>query len=277
RLLEGTAHPRATAFGAAEKSESRVRPLPLQPEAVHAVPLRDAVAPRGPGITGLIGAILAGFALCGLVVAGIYLFFFRPSKPSAPVPAAAATAPPSAVREAVAPPPQMPVPEPELAVPPPPAAAQKEEEKPRTTKKTRRRRPRSRQEPAPEAVSQRRPEPPPSRDLDDESLINPTGNRRRSAPKTLDETDILGVLRKNRASVRTCLRDHQVSGSRVFGTMTVYMVVRNSGRPTRISVSPKFRNTVAGTCIVDTVKTWRFPKSAGDNLPVDFPVNVRGS
>ncbi|MEM7674790.1 MAG: GYF domain-containing protein [Myxococcota bacterium] len=83
RLLEGTAHPRATAFGAAEKSESRVRPLPLQPEAANSVPLRDAVEPpRGPGIVGLLIAILAGFALCGLVVAGIYTFFFRPSTKS---------------------------------------------------------------------------------------------------------------------------------------------------------------------------------------------------
>ncbi|MEM7674789.1 MAG: hypothetical protein AAF449_02170, partial [Myxococcota bacterium] len=93
---------------------------------------------------------------------------------------------------------------------------------------------------------ERRPSP---RDLDDESLINPTGRRReparaQSAPATLDETDILGVLRKNRSSVRTCLTNHQASGSRVFGTMTVYMVVRNTGRPTRISVSPKFRDTV---------------------------------
>ena len=342
RLLEGELDTRATAFGAAELSESRVRPLPRRVDAVTSVPLRD---PTGGGRAssqwGLVGAIIAGFMLLGLiVVVGLYVFV-RPqgsgitgpspaetldSRNGAPGVAAqgverTAEAQSSAAADGAGPAKAAGLASAAAAKSAVPAdagtAPQTLESGPKTAAKAPPRRPRRRRTTSskratPASASQRsgptrsKPvvvapppprappppptivAPPPAGDLSEDSLINPTGARRApppprtgsrakpSLPTTLDETDILGVLRKNRMAVRDCLSRHAASGSSASGTMTVYMVVRQDGRPTRISVSPQFRSTVAGTCIVDTVKRWRFPRFSGENLPVDFPVNVRG-
>ena len=61
------------------------------------------------------------------------------------------------------------------------------------------------------------------------------------------------------------------------GKMLVKLVIQKNGRPKRISVSPsKFKSSVVGRCVVRAVKRWRFPRFSGRNMPVDFPVNVRG-
>ena len=308
RLLEGEAHPRATAFGAAEKSESRVRPLPRRPDTVSSASLRDHATPRPrrQGLLTLIAAIVGGLVLFGMIVAAALYLFLQPgpsaqkskletatmTSPAQP-PVEQAPPPTEAAAPAVAPAIDESV-KPESIKPPPaaPPAAAPAAVEPRRASAPPRRRPRRRTartsprktEPARRTASPPRVAPvrPPPRDLEEDSLINPPGVDRQPArsaarlPKTLDETDILGVLRQNRAAVRTCLTRHTASGSGVEGTMTVYMVVRPSGRPTRVSVSPEFRDTVAGTCIVDKVRAWRFPKFAGESLPVDFPVTVRG-
>ena len=318
RLLEGDARPRATAFGAAEKSESRVRPLPRQPDTVSSVPLRDPVeAPRGQGLLGLIAAIVGGFAVLGVIVVGGMYLFIQPQSAavrtggSGPTLSGGSAGSSEALAGAVGTEPDaganLAVPDAATASATPKPTPKPERVRPSQTRnavkstKTRVRPKPVRRRPPPKAPPPRAvvaveppPPPPPSRparrpppaELDEESLINPPGARRTpprraappppSLPQGLDETDILDVLRKNRAAVRTCLSRHSASGSPVSGTMTVYMVVLNSGRPTRVSVSPEFRDTVAGSCIVNTVKRWRFPRFAGASVPVDFPVTVRG-
>ncbi len=313
RLLEGKSHPRATAFGAAEKSESRVQLLPRQPDTVSSAPLRDRSGPpRRRGSLGVVAAIVGGFVVFGLIIVAALYLFLRPPGPSgtkdasktatlptnvAPVtPSEPATAAGDAKLSKVSGAPEAPK---TASAPPPPASAidakalsktpppPKSKPKPKVKAKAKPKRTRTSKKVANKtrrpSRARRRAPPPPPRELDDASLLNPKGVRRSAPPasrsdlpQTLDETDILGVLRKNRNSVRTCLSRHASSGSGVQGTMTVYMVVRSTGRPTRVSVSPEFRNTVAGTCIVDAVRRWRFPRFAGESLPVDFPVTVRG-
>jgi predicted Zn finger-like uncharacterized protein len=78
KLLEGEGEKSAAAqFGAAEKSESYVRPLPRRADTVSALPLRDPTAERSKPNLGLY--ILAGFAVLGMFVLGGIALLRSPS------------------------------------------------------------------------------------------------------------------------------------------------------------------------------------------------------
>ncbi len=327
KLLEGENDgPGASMFGAAEKSESAVRPLPRRPDTVSSVPLRDPTIERGKKNYTIPAAILGGFLLLGVVLAGT-IWMTSGSKPSEPV--AAAPPPTDVAPPPVAPPPVVPAagvagatgpsgptspsgptgptgptgPAEETtqvaAVTPPPAPPPTEveekkddEEEPPPKKKRRRRRRRKVDDapPPPPPPPSEPPPPPPTRrrttsdDTADLLGAAPASRRRlpppppeSDVPRQLDDSDVLGVLRKNAGAVRTCLKKQAAADPALDGTMTVKMVITRSGRTRRVSVSPdKFKSAVIGKCVSSSVKGWRFPKFSGPNMPIDFPVTVRG-
>jgi hypothetical protein len=122
-----------------------------------------------------------------------------------------------------------------------------------------------------------------SSDVDDLLEIGGSGRRpseRRpideDVPRQLDDSDILGVLRKNRKAIIGCVKKQNAADSSISGTMMVNMVITKSGQTTRITVSPdRFSKTVAGRCVMSSVKSWRFPRFSGPNMPIDFPVRIR--
>lgn len=324
KLLEGENDgPGASMFGAAEKSESAVRPLPRRPDTVSSVPLRDPTIERSKKNYTIPAAILGGFLLLGVVLAGT-IWMTSGSKPSEPVAAAPpptdVAPPPTDVAPPPAPPPVVPAAgvagatgpsgatgptgptgpsggaTEVAAVTPPPAPPPEVEEKkvdeePPPPKKRRRRRRRKVDDAPPPPPPPREPPPPPparrrtsSDDTADLLGAAPASRRRlpppppeSDVPKQLDDSDVLGVLRKNAGAVRTCLKKQAAADPALDGTMTVKMVITRSGRTRRVSVSPdKFKSAVIGKCVSSSVKGWRFPKFSGPNMPIDFPVTVRG-
>ncbi len=268
----------ATQFGAAEMSESAVRPLPRRAEAITSVPLRDPVVNRRRNGWMWPVSILGAAAM--LTVGVVWALSGNKTPAPPPDPVAMVTPPPPAqpvplpARETapVTPPPA------EAAAPPNPAEAKaalavagvnpesvkadgksndknddddddKEARKKKSGKKKRERpapRPRhERREPA-----DTRPPPPPRRphreptDVDD--LLAPGEQRpsRRTAaieedtPRQLDDGDILKVLRNNRKAIIDCVKKQQASDGSVSGTMMVNMVITKAGQATRITVSP---------------------------------------
>jgi predicted Zn finger-like uncharacterized protein len=103
-------------------------------------------------------------------------------------------------------------------------------------------------------------------------LEEPTG-----LPKQLEDSDILGVMRKNGESIKNCLTKQHSADPSLEGVMTVNYIIEGSGQTKRWTVTPdKFKTAVIGKCVIDAVKTWRFPQFSGRPMPVDFPVRVRG-
>ena len=99
----------------------------------------------------------------------------------------------------------------------------------------------------------------------------------RSLPRQLDDPDILGVLRKHRGDVRTCLDKQEAADPALDGEMTVKLVIARTGKTTRVTVQPaKFKSSVVGKCVAGAVQRWSFPQFTGPNMPIDFPVHVRG-
>lgn len=320
KLLQGgsTKASEASQFGAAEKSESFVRPLPRRADTVSSIPLRDPVAERSRngwvmpvsilgGAIVLAGALVAVFGgddddppettMAGVQQGQVAMV----QKPAQPDPSEVAKAPPPEAPKKVEAPkedakPEDAKPEEVEEKKPEPKAEEPEAEdseveepdrprKKKTVKKKPKRRPRRRAERR-ETVSRAPPPPPPRRSRSEVDDLLAPADRRRPArrratveddvPRQLDDSDILGVLRKNRKSIISCVKKQQTADGSVSGTMMVNLVITKSGRTTRITVSPsRFRSSVAGRCVSSAVKRWRFPKFTGPNMPIDFPVRIR--
>lgn len=136
-------------------------------------------------------------------------------------------------------------------------------------KKVRRRRPRRRPQP-------RRPAPRKSRRGGDDLLGAARSPGPSGLPKTLDESDVLGVLRRHAGEVRDCVAKQRRADASVQGKMLVKMLIAGSGKPVRVSVSPaRFRDAVVGRCVTSAARSWRFPKFASATFPVDFPIVVQ--
>lgn len=308
----------ASQFGAAEKSESVVRPLPRRAETVSSIPLRDPVAERSRNNWVMPVSILGG----AIVLAGALVAIFSGDGGNQPEKTAAAGMQAGQVamvekpgqaaqpETAKAPPaaPVKKVEEPEKKAPEPePVKADDEEEKKakpkakeedekaesedadKPKKKRPKRRPKRRtrrRAERRETVSRPPPAPPPRRPRNEvDDLLAPADRRRparrRAAlepdvPRQLDDSDILGVLRKHRKAIISCVKKQQTADGSVSGTMMVNLVIKRSGRTSRITVSPsRFRRSVAGRCVSSAVKRWRFPKFSGPSMPIDFPVRIR--
>lgn len=306
KLLEGEGSgPAATMFGAAEKSESAVRPLPRRADTVSSIPLRDPTIERSKKSYAIPLAIVGGFLVLAVCITLAITLTSRPDGERAP---AAGGSPTTEVAAVAAPPPPPVAPPPVVPPPPPETAAPTEaaavvaavdepeekvevaEEPPVKRKTTRRRRSRrtERAAPPPPPPPPVEEPPPPRRATAKDETADLLGaarpSRRRvvaepdnDLPRQLDDSDVLGVLRKNRNAVRTCLSKGSAADPALDGTMTVKMVIKSSGRPTRVAVAPdKFKSAVVGKCVVSAVKGWRFPKFSGPSMPIDFPVHVRG-
>ncbi len=92
----------------------------------------------------------------------------------------------------------------------------------------------------------------------------------------LYDSDILGVLRKQRNDVRGCLDKQTSADPSLEGTMTVQILVQNSGAPSQVTTEPDtFKNSVVSKCVIAAVMRWKFPPFAGRAMNIDFPVHVR--
>ncbi|MBK6684916.1 MAG: zinc-ribbon domain-containing protein [Deltaproteobacteria bacterium] len=337
KLLESSsATPVQSPFGAAEKSESAIRPLPRRPDTVSSVPLRDPTLDRPKSSnTGMIAAAILGGCLVIAValVAGPKLLgggdppaaVAPPSVPSQPAAMVAPTNPPNGVSgqplaaggvpgqplaaggvpgqpaanpgappptEAAVAPPPTPVPsepaKPVLAaaeVPEPKSADEGRSKKGRAAKKERTVETKSKvreEEPPP-------PAPPPPRaatpESEEDDLLGASTQKKRlpqaaessDLPRQLDDSDILGVLRKNRDDVRGCLDKQASADPTLDGTMTIKAVIEKGGQAKRVTISPdKFKSSAVGKCVSAAVQRWKFPQFTGPAIPIDFPVHVRG-
>jgi predicted Zn finger-like uncharacterized protein len=302
----------ASQFGAAEKSESYVRPLPRRAEAVSSAPLRDPVVPSSRSNLMIPAAILGGFVMLAGVLAAVA---FRDDPPPVPQGAVAMVQHPSLAMPPDPPaPPAVEVDEPkpeeapkaleEKAPPPVEAAAsgkadedegegedeggedegaKKDKKSRKTSKKKTPKAPPTKERR--ETVVERAAPPPPPRtptsEVDD--LLLPAERRRLPAaadpeddvPVKLDDADILKVLRKNRQSIIDCVKKQKSADGSVSGTMMVNLVIAKNGTATRIQVTPdRYRTTVAGKCVASAVTKWKFPRFTGPNMPIDFPVRI---
>jgi hypothetical protein len=131
------------------------------------------------------------------------------------------------------------------------------------------------------------PPPPPSKPVSEEDdLLGPAKRRPprvtesvqpEAMPAQLDDGDVLKVMRNHKEAIKTCLTKQKTADPSLDGTMTVAYVIEGSGKTKRWTVSPdKFKASVVGKCVVDSVKTWTFPQFSGHAMPVDFPVKVVG-
>jgi hypothetical protein len=95
------------------------------------------------------------------------------------------------------------------------------------------------------------------------------------ATETLDDSQILLVLREHKNDIAAC-RDKQLEADPAAeGQMTVTFAILPTGEVSRPTVRPPhFTGSVLGECVVASVSTWRFPAFSGRPLPLDFPVTL---
>ncbi len=161
-----------------------------------------------------------------------------------------------------------------------------ERSKPRTTRdrdrdRDRGERRREERSPEPEAAPPPPPPPPPSALTKDDLLGGgrspKPAEEEKKLPASLDDSEILRVLRKHKNDIRDCLAKQAEADPGLDGVMTVKFLIRKNGRTFDHEVSPeKFRGAVVGKCVLGSVRGWRFPEFDGSPLPLDFPVKVRG-
>lgn len=171
--------------------------------------------------------------------------------------------------------------------PEPVAVAPTRRPSPRRTRSTRSTR--SRRSPPPAPVVERReppkverrapppaPKPAPRSSVDD--LLGAAPSKPRAAPPKkdkLEDAEVFGVLRKNRAQVRDCIEKHSADGGET-GRVRVSITIEPTGRVSQTRFSPaSFQRSVLGRCLGSAARTWRFPTFDGKAMPVDFPVTVK--
>ena len=88
----------------------------------------------------------------------------------------------------------------------------------------------------------------------------------------LDAAMIQRVVRSKQASVRLCYEKSLKARENISGKLAVALVVEPSGRVTNADiVSPAFRGSVVGDCIVRSIKGWRFPRFQGGAQEIELP------
>lgn len=266
------------AFGAGERSATRVGALPEPAASIRQVPIggpsEDGRLVRGAIVGAAISALLVGLGVFAWTRTGgegpsatAEAQVERAPAPTPAVPKATKTAvvkPPSAA------PPAAPTPKPveeakspvaatpkaEVKPPSPPAAPKKlrpAAEKKRTALATKS--PGTAQREARKPKPQPRRAPPqrpratrkiPRGEADDEALLGDFGRRRRRVepaadpglPRQLDDTDVLSVMRRNGGDVKRCLEAHEATGQGPHGRMEVRFVIRRNGETKRVVVGP---------------------------------------
>jgi len=121
--------------------------------------------------------------------------------------------------------------------------------------------------------------PKPAQNLSKDDLLGGAGRPQAATlPKTLDEAQLLKVIRKHKNAIRTCKSKQKQANPSLGGVMQVKLVIQKNGRTSKVSVAPpKFSGSTVGSCVISSVKSWRFPKFSGTPIPLDFPLRVRGS
>jgi hypothetical protein len=84
---------------------------------------------------------------------------------------------------------------------------------------------------------------------------------------------VLGTVRKNLGSTNACGRKHGVSA-----TIRMEWRILKSGNTSSVRVlTPKYKDTPVGKCMITAIKRWKFPKYSGSPPPpVKFPFKLKG-
>jgi hypothetical protein len=94
--------------------------------------------------------------------------------------------------------------------------------------------------------------------------------------RRLSNAKIIGAMRQNIAAFKACERKHKTATPELKGKVIVRMTIGNDGRVTNAEVvTPEFKQTVFGACVVEVIRGIRFPRSGGDPAQIDFPFSVR--
>jgi len=93
----------------------------------------------------------------------------------------------------------------------------------------------------------------------------------------LDKSDIINTVKEHSAEIEVCAAGQRKRSARLAeGTIKVQWYVRPDGRTKNVAVlTPKFKGTFVGDCVVKSVKQWRFPAFRGDEVgPIKFPFSL---
>jgi len=116
-----------------------------------------------------------------------------------------------------------------------------------------------------------RPKPPPRRAERPKPKPGPT-RATAGGDKKLSKSQVQGVVRKNKGKIKVCAkRDPSATG-----TLTISFQIETNGRVRKASVkSPeRFKRSPAGRCVVQAVKTFKFPSFSGKPVKINYPFKL---
>lgn len=91
-------------------------------------------------------------------------------------------------------------------------------------------------------------------------------------PTGLQQGQIKFVVNRNIARIRFCYDTQLRRNPNLTGKLIVSFEIKGSGRVSDVEIkSRKFKGTYLDTCVTSAIKTWHFPKFAGDPITVDYP------
>ncbi|MCC6806456.1 MAG: zinc-ribbon domain-containing protein [Deltaproteobacteria bacterium] len=83
---------------------------------------------------------------------------------------------------------------------------------------------------------------------------------------------IAKVVESNQRAVKFCLERELKRGGTLSGRLELEFTIAPSGMVQDVDIkSAKFRGTDFGACVVQAVKSWRFPRFSGAPVPVEYP------
>ena len=108
----------------------------------------------------------------------------------------------------------------------------------------------------------------------DTSAVSPPLRLR---PGSLDPEKVREIVSSHRAELRSCYQQAVTENPSLSGTCTVRIVVAGDGAVGSASLyGSTFRSLSLGRCLLQLVRTWRFPPPAdGKAVAVDYPLVFR--
>ncbi len=222
--------------------------------------------PRTPGRARIIWVLAASATASALLAAGIVIG--RGSKPPRELPMRASTEPaarlPAVLVPAPGPAPAAPASSPTPAVPPLAMASQ-----PKTVHVPAKRVKLAKADD--EAPAAKKPHQHQSDGLDD--LLSGGGAGKKDIKSTLNRDDVLGTVKANAGSIKSCAFAYERSGGQLPPKLIVKWVIKPSGSTEQQALAnAELSGTALERCVIEAVKRWRFPEfSSGGGLPVTFP------
>ena len=91
-------------------------------------------------------------------------------------------------------------------------------------------------------------------------------------PESLGTSDIMEVVRDNKASIVKCVDEQKKRDSSLAGPIVMSWTIVPSGKTTNIScASDGFKGSYLAQCMTGLIKTWQFPRHKVQGEPINFP------